>query len=276
MTQAIHNWSGIAGQHAAVRWVDADAFEISPPSDGDIDIDNDGLMMPRHVACVDLSGLGSAVNGRQLPMTANYRITGIRIALLNQDDAVDNENRSNFTGIVRYFKPTKHNVDALQAHRQLVSMMETQEAFTASGLMFPSDDRYKGFRFGFYREDDVQYHSNLTVDSTSHGLSIEECIDRYNNTLDDDADKPRALFWRRTGTPSDISFSVTNGNDPSASGGSVDNIIWEYKAPHGYHIDVLGGLLGVMFTHSSTDQYGAIDDDFQVRIDVDVAGWTSW
>ena len=276
MTQALHTWSGIAGVSSSIRWVDADAFEIEPPLNNDIDIDNDGVLIPRHVACVDLSGLGSYVNGRQLPMTANYRVTGIRIALLNQDDAVDNDNRSNFTGLVRYMKPTKHSVDAMQAHRKLHSMIADQEAFTANSQFMPSDDRYRGFRFGFYRQDDVQYPSELTIGSTQHGLSIEECMDRYNNTLDDDADKPRALFWRRTGTVSDISWSATNGNSNASNASAVDNIIWEYKCPSGYHLDVLGGLLGVMVTHSSTDQSGTVDDDYQLRIDVDVAGWTSW
>ena len=51
---------------------------------------------------------------------------------------------------------------------------------------------------------------------------------------------------------------------------------FQWTAPDGHAIEVMGGLLIINVTHSSVDNVQNIDDDFDLHIDVGVSGWSSW
>ncbi|AXH76826.1 MAG: hypothetical protein [Cressdnaviricota sp.] len=99
------------GGYEGASWV------INDPVGSNISPDSDGVFGTTKYVLVDLSKLLSVKLGRQMPMTATYRLKGFQIGLRNVDDADDNDRSAFMGGTVFYHSPTKHKIDALQAAR---------------------------------------------------------------------------------------------------------------------------------------------------------------
>ena len=121
MTKDVIWLSGLVGQGdptvgKGMSWTTLDG-ESGLSFDGQIDADADGVYTSNNNIIVDLSDMCSQIVGRQCPMTANYRVTGIHMSMRNVDDANDNNTSTVLQGVVAWRKPTSHLIDAVQAHR---------------------------------------------------------------------------------------------------------------------------------------------------------------
>lgn len=282
-TQALHM---VGGSCASI-----DPSNNSPGirvSDGDwpLDIDADGAMplgsTRRQIVC-DLSEMLSYRLGKQIPMTANFRINYLKISLRNVDDLNDNDGPNYFAGHWEWYAPTKHRIDAVQAWRQLEKRLEEDDA-DAEGLFVSSEDRYMGFRFGFSSSTDVSNPTQGAPTPLQEGYNMVEMFDTYNAGLNQGVPSQTNALWdRKVGRTNLLGFSAVcnNGefidqatdNDPVNTAFIRDG---EWTAPHGHAIEVMGGLLAINFTHSSTDTVQLVDDDFHVFIDIGISGWSSW
>lgn len=284
MAKAIHTWSQIAVNDPALGGgVTFSPFELfEQPDDNTIDLDNDGVMVPSHAAVVDLSHMGSIITGRQLPMNANYRVKAIRISLQNSDDGTDNSDTNYFGGLIRYWKPTSHLVDCMKTHRKIERHNETDQVDADSIFLPQGPSDYKGYRFGYYRQGDVLHPTEQEWGGVTYGNSIRESVARYETHLGGVGPeaKPSQLWRSRCGAESSMAWSTESS--PVGSGGtgptgiSASHRIFEWHAGDGEYMDVLGGLLSILVTDSSTDQDGVTDDDFFLRVDVEVEGWSTW
>jgi len=251
-----------------------------------LDIDADGTMplgsTRRQVVC-DLSEMLGYRLGKQIPMTANFRINYLKISLRNVDDANDNDGPNYFAGNWEWYSPTKHRVDAVQAWRQLEKRLEEDDA-DAEGLFVSSEDRYKGFRFGFASGSDVAHATLGAPSELTSGYNIVQMLDTYNAGLNNGVPpQTNAIFDRKVGRTSRLGWSAVCNNGEFIDQATDDDPVntafirdGEWTAPHGHAIEVMGGLLVINFTHSSIDTVQSIDDDFQVFVDIGVSGWSSW
>ena len=96
------------------------------PLDQDADGVHQGTSTARQIV-VDLSHALGYRLGKQLPMTANYRVNYIRIGLRNVDDLNDNDGTSYFAGTVEWYNPSKHRIDGIQAWRMLEKKLEEDD-----------------------------------------------------------------------------------------------------------------------------------------------------
>lgn len=268
--QALHIVSGLADDDGTAPGVAVVQGQLP------IDIDADGVYNPTTRLVIDLSRMLSYRLGKQIPMTANFRVNYLRISPRNVDDVNDNDDSQYFAGTWEWYHPTKHRVDAVQAWRQVEKAIEESDA-DSEGLFVSTEDRYMGFRFGFFSSADVAY---ATVGGPNppltNGYNIVEMLNIYNDGLPQGVpDKTNALFDRKVGRSSKMgwSMSVSNEDDVGKNAFIQD---YEWTAPAGHNIEVLGGLMVINIEHSSTDTSNTIDDDFNLQIDIGVSGWSSW
>lgn len=78
------------------------------PAGGDIDIDNDGVMVPVRTFVADLSEIASQVLGRQVNMTSPVILHGIQVGIRPSDDVTDNDESAFFAGELRFQHYTPH------------------------------------------------------------------------------------------------------------------------------------------------------------------------
>ena len=270
--QALHIVGGEInddGTTPGIKVVAGDGFPI--------DIDADGLYPDQlqTKVCLDLSRLLGYRLGKQLPMTANYRVNYIRISPRNVDDLNDNDDSQYFAGTMEWYAPTKHRIDAVQAWRALEKRLEEDDA-DAEGLFVSSEDRYKGFRFGWYQGQDVSHPTLGAPSELPGGYNMTQMIAAYNNGLHNGVPQQTNAIWdRKVGRSSKLGWSVSVSNEDT-DGKNAFIQDYEWTAPSGHNIEVCGGLLILNIEHSSTDTTNSIDDDFDFRIDIGVSGWSSW
>lgn len=258
-------------------------------SDGSfpLDQDADGVLeigsTRRQIIC-DLSELLGYRLGKQIPQTANFRVNYLKISLRNVNDGNDNDGPNYFAGDWEWYTPTKHRVDAVQAWRQLEKRLEEDDA-DDEGLFVSTEDRYKGFRFGFSSATDVTHATRGAPDPLQEGYNIVEMLSTYNSGLHNGVPaQTNAIYDRKVGRTSHLGWSAVceNGFFQDVPGPVNENYDTafiqdgEWTAPNGHAIEVLGGLLAINFTHSSVDNVQNVDDDFHVFIDIGVSGWSSW
>ena len=286
------DWFTSPGEWA--MWVNHDEAGLGDtsniPSAGDIDADNDGELNPRYRAVCDLSHGLSYHLGKQLPQTAVYRLKGIKVAIRPQDDDVDNADGSIlFGGDLKWMMPNKHNIDAIQAARKVEQLSESTQVDTDSDVFGLGGADYNGFRFGWRTEIDG-FH--LTRESFSNtGIAVEGgdpswtlwsddgalgILDNYNDYkgLVPSAGQDRALWATRVGRPTTMKWAVAWNSD--ATGGALSQPDFEWRAPAGNHIDVLGGMVLLDVLFSSTDPPGSVDDDYHVFVQFEVEGWEAF
>lgn len=287
-----HGAGPITGNPAGIGewavWVNHDeegAGDTSDiPSAGDIDLDNDGVYGTRFRAVIDLShGLGFTL-GKQLPMTAVYRVKGLRLSLRPVDDAVDNSQGGViFGGQIKWLPPNRHCIDAIQAARDVDHLAESIDIDTDSDLFGTASKDYTGFRFGFRTETDVAYatREGFTAGAATEGGTASWClfgddgalgiVDNYNawKALTPTQGQNRALWNKRVGHTSSMKWASTWVSDT----GAQSHPDWDWQAGAGNHLDVVGGLLIVDVQYSSTDGPGETDDDYTLQVGVEVEGW---
>lgn len=271
--QALHIVGGLAdddGTSPGMKVIQGDGFPI--------DIDADGVY-PSQLetrVVIDLSHMLSYRLGKQIPQTATFRVNYLRLSPRNVDDANDNDDSQYFAGTWEWYHPTKHRIDALQAWRMLEKRLEEDDA-DAEGLFVSSEDRYKGFRFGFLSSTDVSYPSQGAPGELPGGYAIVPMIQTYHAGLTNGGvpTQTNALWDRKVGRSSRMgwSTSVSNEDDVGKNAFIQD---YEWTAPSGHNIEVMGGLLVLNIEHSSTDTSNAVDDDFNFQIDIGISGWSSW
>ena len=270
--QTLHLVGGTVGISPGMR------FNTGGPIS--IDIDADGVMSGGSTTKIvlDLSEMLGYRLGKQIPMTANFRVNYLRFGLRNQDDANDNDGPNYFAGDWEWYTPNKHRIDAVQAWRSLERRMEEDE--TDSGLMqsASSEDAYRGFRFGWLSDTDVSHTTAGAPPELADGYSLVPMISVYNNALDNDGfpTKDGAIWDRKVGRSSHLGTHAVCINGEEAEGSTAHIEDGEWTAPSGHCIEVVGGLLVLNITHSSVDTPQLVDDDFEVHLDVGVSGWSSW
>ena len=252
-----------------------------------IDQQADGVMdgSARRQIVLDLSQMLGYRLGKQIPMTANFRVNYLSISLRNVDDGNDNDGPNYFAGDWEWYTPTKHRVDAVQAWRQLEKRIEEHDA-DQEGIFVSSEDRYKGFRFGWtHSEEQVEHVTMGAPGELPNGYNLVDMLTTYNAGLNQGTPPQSNAIWdRKVGRSSHLGWSAVceNGYFMDVPGPVNDNYDtanirdFTWTAPHGHAIEVMGGLLIINITHSSVDNVQNIDDDFDLHIDVGVSGWSSW
>lgn len=246
---------------------------ISGAADGDIDIDNDGIM-PNTRALFDVTEELSRTTGKQQSMMAKYKVNYLRAELLNVDDIVDNDSASHFSGVVQYWSPNKHRIDAMQLARQLERATEMTQVDVDSFLL-ATDSAYSGIRYNWDDDAQVRWPTGETFAGlVGTQFDLEELFTIYGDMMDPAGpDQTNALWTARTGVKNTIGFDLGYWNyiRDVESLYAPQGQVWEqhFAEP----IEVLAGLLCFNFTHSSTDAPTVVDDDYQVRVTVGVSGW---
>jgi len=278
-TQNLHVVGGTVGTSPGL------VFTAGGGATGTINIDYDGVMEGNNLTgiTVDLSEALGYRLGKQIPMTANFRINYLRFGIRNVNDGNDNNGHNYFAGDWEWYTPTKHRVDAVQAWRGLEKRMEEDEV--DHGLMSGTpDDEYKGFRYGWFTNAEVSHATGGAPAELPNGYALTAMLNVYNSAMENDGQPTRGrnLWDRKVGRSSHLGTHAQCVN--GEFDGAFDSIYTaniqdgEWHAPDGHAIEVLGGLLRLNITHSSTNSLlaQAIADDFQVYIDVGVSGWSSW
>ena len=250
-----------------------------------LDQDADGVIEPTKSVICDLSEMLSYRLGKQIPMTANFRINYLKVSLRNVNDGNDNDGPNYFAGDWEWYTPTAHRIDAVQAWRGLERRLEEDEVDI--GLMQGKvDDEYKGFRFGWNHSNTIKHATPGAPAELPNGYALTQMLSVYNDALDNDGapTRGRSLWDRKVGRSSHLGWSAVceNGFFQDVPGPVNENYDTafirdgEWTAPHGHAIEVLGGLLVLNITHSSVDNVQNIDDNFHLQIDIGVSGWSSW
>jgi len=300
-----HGDGGLPGEWAV--WVNHDETGVGDTSDipafGDIDADNDGVISPRYRAVLDLShGLGLAL-GKQLPMTAIYRVKGVKVGIRPVNDGIDNSDGGvMFGGNIKYVFPNKHNIDAIQAARKIERMKESVQIDADSDIFGTERSGYNGFRFGWRTESDI--YCATREDFSSVGAAVEGgtaswCLysndgalgildnyDDWKGLLPESGVETRNLWNTRCGEPAKMMWNCAWISNTEAQTDSVGDMAFstgaisqaDFNKQYGAdnHLPVLGGLLIVDVNYSSTDPPGVQDDDYYVFVEVDIEGWEAF
>jgi len=270
--QALHLVGGTVGYSPGLQFIDGG-------SNNDIDIDADGVMGESTIICVDLSEALGYRLGKQIPMTANFRVNYLRFGLRNKNDTNDNDGPNYFVGDWEFYSPTKHRVDAVQAWRGLEKRMEEDEV--DSGLLGSTpQDQYTGFRFGWSSNTNITHATGGAPAELATGYALAQMLSVYNSALDGDGvpTRTRAIWDRKVGRSSHIGTHAVANNGDGQIGSSTFADIKDgiFTAPSGHCLEVLGGLMVLNITHSSPNTPQIFDDDFEVYLDIGVSGWSSW
>lgn len=267
------------------------AWTHDTPIGSDISPDVDGVYPNTPAITVDLSMMLSRILGKQMPMDAVYRVTGIRIGLVNVDDADDNDRGMLLGGYIYYHSPTKHKIDAMQA-AEAIERASEEGHIDPDAFFMQTARRYQGFRFGWNDDLNVLYQTDAQAVSDwaawtgDNTWSMYPILNLYAQGLQDyHTDRANTLWEYRTASsePSMMRFlaGFRNANmDSDGINATVDSIwhgdyIWQAAANR--HIEVMGGLLLIEARQSNTHPSGDISpDDYNVQVEVTVEGWKRW
>lgn len=273
MTQTMHMVSGRLGVDQGFYFSEGDKA---------IDVDDDGqYSAPPPYAIIDLSSALSRMLGRQMPQFAVYRIGYIEIGLRNKDDDVDNKGAGCFGGTVFYNEPTAHKIDGLQLARAVEKASESSIVDTDS-LLLSTSRSYSGMRINFSGDDQIGDRTLMGITGLSGQWDMEEIFSVYGNMLGDPSEYSNSLWGRRTGTTAAVQWAASIMNRANDSGVSIASTYepdinnWRLDLPAGAHLDVLNGLLKMTVAWSSTNDFQAVDDDYEIQVTLGVYGWESF
>jgi len=249
------------------------------PAAGDIDIDNDGAM-PTTRAVFDIGAAVAQVIGKQTSQFAKYRVNYLQIELVNRDDASDNDDGAAFGGTLEFFKPNKHNVDALQALR-LVDREYRKESMSSSGSIFNTGqaNRYITPRMNWFITDSIvcpqvsamQVWSAIGIGNYP---ALSPLLSIWNDNLANNAgDYQNEIYSTRTGLTQKIGWNASYINNVDGDEYAPSSTPFVWQAQPGQELEVLGGLMSMSVDHSSTDAPGAVDDDYTIRVTMGISGW---
>lgn len=250
------------------------------PVAGDIDIDNDGLM-PTTRAVFDIGSAVAQVIGKQTTQFAKYRVNYLQIELVNRDDASDNDDGAAFGGTLEFFKPNKHNVDALQALR-LIDREYRKESLASDSPFFSpggSSNQYTTPRMNWFLVDQnvLPRVAPMPVWQAA-GLgdfpAMVPLLAVWNDNLAANAgDYANEIWYSRTGLTQKLGWNASYINNIDGTDYAPESRPFIWQAQPGQELEVLGGLMSMTIDHSSTDAPGSVDDDYTVRVTMGISGW---
>ena len=253
----------------AVGITDGFYWTMNPPSDNDIDADNDSVMNPAPNYLIDLSKVASNALGQQCPLMATYRLHSIKVGIRPVDDAVDNDEATHFAGRHYYRLMTDHMKTALQLARRTEKEWEGM-AMGSEGLFLSDEKSYTGFRFNWYdgADHEVVEHTTLAGMAPFYGApwSLNTICNVYDYMTA--PDEENALFnGRAPGVASllwNCGWTAAPFNHSTGSGGltHVGDDIREC------HLDIVPLIAGSI-NYSSGNEPGTVDDDYLFFIEVD-------
>lgn len=252
---------------------------VAGAAQGDIDIDNDGVMENTKMV-VDLSQALSQRLGKQMSMMSTYKVNYIGIQLVNTDDLNDNDGAAEFSGRVHYHSPSIHKINAMELARQVEKRAEESDVDADSWLL-ATTSVYKGMRFNWDSDSQVAFATAEGFGAlTGSRWDLAELFNVYNQMATDRMDDAANKLWSsgRCGYTEQIAFTTAYQNAAQTTDpGEINDMYSPSNTPFIYQtvdpIEVLGGLLLIDFEKSSTDSPAINDDDYQVMITIGVTGW---
>jgi len=256
--------TGEVGFSTGMKWI------VNPPSEGDFDADNDGIMSTQHGGLIDLSHLASRSLGMQVPQSAKFTIRSIRMMLRNVDDLDDNDEGNWFSGTLRWYQPTKHRLKALALAREAEKYAEADQ-YDGDSFFLRNDNDYRGLRFG-WTNSVVGVENQIAFQSSENFTEIEgvdwnlyEVFRIYNEMHP--ATKDNALFGGRGGNDANkMLFTVANASGIGA--GDAPAVLTDWNSGPMNH-ECLAGLLFFNIADSGGDESGSVDDDYKMVVCVD-------
>ena len=277
------------------------AWGVLPdPTGRDLSPDADGVYIDENAIVCDLSHMLSRTLGKQMPMTATYRIKGIKIGLKNVDDLDDNDRGMLAYGYIYTHGETKHKIDALQAarfverHNEIDQVDGDSEIFVTGGSNSP---HYRGMRFGWNGANQVAHQTQCGITSytdlvNSATWNMVDIMDVYSNGLEQSEDRDNTLWTQRAGGPNLMRFSCDIQNAMHSESGFLDDrgLIpavavlesprvndFHWQAPGDTHIDALCGLvlIDVLGSNSLPNGDGS-PDDYDWHVTFEIEGWSTW
>lgn len=234
------------------------------PLNGDIDIDNDGVLNPALQFVVDLSEIGSHILGRQVSMTRGVTIHNLGISIRPVDDVTDNAESAFFAGRFQAYPVTDHALKALSLARQMDKFLEGPQ-LDADSFFLSTEQDYAGMRLA-WTDDPVDQIKFPTAGWPNGGnYTFGKVFGAY-----DDMTNPvqtNALFDGRAPSPVSwhwvcaLASGIGQGDSPPYGGNSAD---WNMET----RVDVFPLLRGLV-EFSSGDEEGPVDDDYTVHVFVD-------
>jgi len=291
------------GQHVVATNVAASASDDAyygaawtepSPIGADISPDADGVYPGGgYQFSIDISHMLSRMLGKQMSMTETYRVTGIKIGVKNVDDIDDNDRGIVLGGFLQWFTPSKHRIDAVQACRRIEYASEAG-AIDTDSIFVSTVNRYKGFRFNWRYDNEVEFPtgagavSGWTAATGESEWNLRDMLALYGQSIDPASNKARQLFWTKCGGHSNMRFALAFNNamhwqddDPLfpdngiLENPAVNDFVWQAEA--GRHIDVMSGLINCSVQQSNTIPNGDISpDDYDVQVEITIEGWSSW
>jgi hypothetical protein len=233
-----------------------------PPSSGDIDIDNDGVYNPALTFIADLSEIASQVLGRQVSMTSPVVLHGIQIGIRPVDDVADNDESAFFAGEFRFQHYTSHVQKALSLARQMEKFSEGGELDADSFFLSTTQD-YSGLRYGLDFNNEIRFQTaGWPAGGDYTWTKIRDAYNAMTAPVQDNA-----LFAGRCGELGgtqwvcSLASGVGVGDSPPPGGASAD---WQVQTRQ----EILPFVQGLI-RFSSSDEDGAVDDDYRVWVTVD-------
>jgi hypothetical protein len=246
---------------------------------------------------IDLSHMLSRMLGKQMSMTETYRVTGIKIGVLNVDPGTDDNDRGILLGgYLQWYTPSKHRIDAVQACRRIEYASEAG-SIDVDSIFISTVNRYKGFRFNWRFDDEIWYPTgsgavNGWFAATGKDQwNLQDMLSLYGDSINPASPKHRQLWWSKTGGKSNMRWALAFNNamhvdppptlnDPLGLTYLIENPAvndYDFQAESGRHIDVLGGLINCNVQFSNTIPNGDVSpDDYDVQVEITVEGWSSW
>jgi len=251
--------TGNLGFNSGFRW------GHEAPSGGDIDVDNDGEVLPPHEFVIDLSEIASGVLGYQASMMKAYRLHGYSVTIRPRDDAFDNDQAAQFAGIINCYPATEHALKALKLARKVEKADESTQV-DADGLFLSDDIDYSGFRYGWstFQTGTVQHETGNSIAGMSNTWLISEIFGIYDDMTE--PQQSNALFGGRAPEHMHLPWRAGWGTYPSGAvineGGGFDcGTDIYYKTS----LDILPLLRGYV-RYSTGDEEGFVDDDYYVSV----------
>jgi hypothetical protein len=270
---------------------------LDTPVGSNISPDADGVMGTTRHILVDTSYLLSEKLGRQMPMTATYRLKGLQIGLRNVDDTDDNDRGAFFGGTIFWHSPTKHKIDALQTARYVEYLDEATEVDADSKFFAAANQKtYSGFRFNWNDDLQIKYPTSEGIGNIAGNVcgewNLQDTLTGYSYALQGNVQPSssynNALWGKRTGIADEMQWSaqILNGMQEEEINLLVNDIYLAEKPerndyvmpiPANNHLDVIGGLILISVSQCNTIPNGDLSpDDYDLQISLQIEGWEKW
>lgn len=252
------------GPSVGTQWIS------NAPNFDDIDADNDGVMTPNHGALIDLSDLSSQMLGQQCGMHHKYKIRRIFVSIRNSDDGTDNDESTYFAGSFRWWEPTKHRLRAMSMAR-LIEKYNEADQVDADSFFLSTETDYSGLRFGWgstvdFGTDQVRFQSNEAITGLpGTQWNLWDIFQAYNSMTA--PVQNNAMYGGRAGTRASMlpwCASAATG----VGAGDAPSVLTDFNSGF-ISQEVLGGLVYLNVSHSSLDEVGAVDDDYDVIVGIE-------